>query len=106
MLVGDTGYVYVRVRLGNGGAAAFRFGVPVALYTIRNGEPYLIDVQWSSGVVSPGAVSALIEFAVPVGAIVDDQLIISVDDSGSFDTVPECQEDNNVLFYDNVSCDD
>jgi len=100
------GHILVRVRLGNSGGAAFRYGVPTSLYTIRNEAPYLIAVGWTVGVVAPGETSSVLEFKVPVGAIVDGQLIISADDSGAFPMVPECSEDNNILAFSDVFCDE
>jgi outer membrane protein assembly factor BamB len=94
----------IQVRAGNSGAVAFRSGVPVSLYT-NEAEPQHLGTTWTTQEVAPGEASEVLRYEVHPDDVVDGLLWIDVDDDLGDEYVPdECDEDNNVLLFEDSWC--
>ena len=99
------GEIGVQVRLGNGGMAPMRAGVPVTVYTRIGGVEEPLWTIRSDAVVESGGTGAPWEFTVATGAVPEGVLLVRVDDDGlGGQQVVECHEDNNVMLLDGVGC--
>ena len=98
------GRISIVVRAGNSGAVDFDAGVPVSLYTQPSAPVHLATV-WTGAAVDPGAASEVLRFELSPSDVLEEALWVVVDDDDGVEVVPdECNEDNNVLSFDAVSC--
>ena len=98
------GRVRVILRAGNSGAEDFDAGVPVSLYT-RPSDPVHLGTVWTTEAVAPGATSSVLEFEISPADIEEETLWLVVDDDAGTELLPdECNEDNNVLYFEAVQC--
>jgi hypothetical protein len=99
------GRIGVQVSLGNSGMAMMRDGVPLAVYTVQNGEETLLATTRSSGVVASGGTAPVWEFSVLASDVPEAKLVLRVDDDGAGgQQVAECHEENNVTRLYGIRC--
>ena len=94
----------VAVRVGNSGAVSFRDGIPISIYT-QYSEPIHLDTTYTTHPVAPGETSEILYFRVNTHDVVNEELWIHVDDDRGAEFVPdECNEDNNILLFEEAFC--
>ena len=98
------GRVVVSVALGNGGAGSLRAGVPISIYAGPEHAPTHLFTTWTDEIVVPGSTTTEVSIEVPLELLGDEILGVIVDDDGGAGYVPECSEENNVLWIDDPLC--
>ena len=67
--------------------------------------PVHLATVWTGAAVDPGAASEVLRFELSPSDVLEEALWVVVDDDDGVEVVPdECNEDNNVLSFDAVSC--
>ncbi len=96
--------ISVTARAGNSGAVAFDAGIPISLYT-RPSDPIHLQTVWTTAAVDPGATSEVLRFEVTPADVQEASLWLVVDDDDGAEVVAqECNEDNNVVWFEAVVC--
>ncbi|MFZ5477758.1 MAG: FG-GAP repeat domain-containing protein [Myxococcota bacterium] len=93
----DAGTLVVGVRVGNGGMAALRAGVPVAVY--YEGNAGAVGVAFTDTVVAPGEASGIVEVRVDADvAEVRGVRVVADDDGSGGERVAECHEGDLIVL--------
>jgi outer membrane protein assembly factor BamB len=95
-------------RLLNRGDREVPAGIPMTLYAMVDGTPFVLDIQWTKDPVPAGWTSEPIAFLAyhQNSTIHADGLQLVADDDGPRDGIlVECFEDNNVYEYVGTVCE-
>ncbi|MGC6508506.1 MAG: FG-GAP repeat domain-containing protein [Myxococcota bacterium] len=93
--------IYLHLRIGNTGAAALRYGIPISVYAQDGTERTLLGTYLSEEILEPGYSTSNLLLALDPNDIPNGELVVIVDEP---DYVTECTEDNNTIVLTDIAC--